>query len=251
MKYMGSKNRIAKHLIPIMVAEADSKGITNFYDICCGGCNLIDKVPSNFNRHANDKNEYLIEMWKALQHGFIPKDCYTKDEYNFIKSNKDNCKYLTGYVGFNCSYSGKWFGGYAGKVETKGGLRDYQIEAKNNVLKQVDNIKDVQFTCLDYQNIHILPKSIIYADIPYKNTTSYKDSFDHEVFYYWCIEQHIKGNIVFISEYEMPEQIEYNGKTYKFECIWRQEVKSSLSANGEHGGSKTSVEKLFKVVECE
>ena len=42
MKYMGSKNRIAKHLIPIMVAEADSKGITNFYDICCGGCNLID-----------------------------------------------------------------------------------------------------------------------------------------------------------------------------------------------------------------
>ena len=28
MKYMGSKNRIAKHLIPIMIAEADSKGIT-------------------------------------------------------------------------------------------------------------------------------------------------------------------------------------------------------------------------------
>ena len=52
MKYMGSKNRIAKHLIKIMVAEADSKGITNFYDICCGGCNLIDKVPSNFNRYA-------------------------------------------------------------------------------------------------------------------------------------------------------------------------------------------------------
>ena len=28
MKYMGSKNRIAKHLIPIMVAEADKIGIT-------------------------------------------------------------------------------------------------------------------------------------------------------------------------------------------------------------------------------
>ena len=49
----------------------------------------------------------------------------------------------------------------------------------------------------------------------------------------------------------MPEQIEYNSKTYKFECIWQQEVKSSLSANGKAGGSKTSVEKLFKVVECE
>ena len=26
MKYMDSKNRIARHLIPIMIAEADSKG---------------------------------------------------------------------------------------------------------------------------------------------------------------------------------------------------------------------------------
>ena len=42
MKYMGSKNRIAKHLIPIMIAEADSKGITTFIDCMVGGaCNLI------------------------------------------------------------------------------------------------------------------------------------------------------------------------------------------------------------------
>lgn len=37
MKYMGSKNRIAKHLIPIMIAEADSKGITTFIDCMVGG----------------------------------------------------------------------------------------------------------------------------------------------------------------------------------------------------------------------
>lgn len=28
MKYMGSKNRIAKHLLPIMVEAADKAGIT-------------------------------------------------------------------------------------------------------------------------------------------------------------------------------------------------------------------------------
>ena len=39
-----------------------------------------------------------------------------------------------------------------------------------------------------------------------------------------------------------------NLKEFKVEWIWRQEVKSSLSANGKAGGSKTSVEKLFKVV---
>ena len=30
MKYIGSKNRIAKHLIPIMIAEADKRGITTW-----------------------------------------------------------------------------------------------------------------------------------------------------------------------------------------------------------------------------
>ncbi len=105
----------------------------------------------------------------------------------------------------------------------------------------------MQFTCLDYQNIHILPKSIIYADIPYKNTTSYKDSFDHEAFYYWCIAQYTKGNIVFISEYEMPEQIEYNGKTYKFECVWQGEIKTNF-ASGRKQATHNAVEKLFKVV---
>ena len=44
------------------------------------------------------------------------------------------------------------------------------------------------------------------------------------------------GHIVFISEYTMPDD---------FKCVWSQEVKSSLSANGVSGGNKTSVEKLF------
>ena len=30
MKYMGSKNRLAKHLIPIMIAEAGKCGVTTW-----------------------------------------------------------------------------------------------------------------------------------------------------------------------------------------------------------------------------
>ena len=48
-----------------------------------------------------------------------------------------------------------------------------------------------------------------------------------------------KNNVVFVSEYDVPDD---------FECVWSQEVKSSLSANGVAGGNKVSVEKLFKVV---
>ena len=53
---MGSKNRIAKHLIPIMIAEADSKGIATFIDCMVGGANLIDKVPNKFKRIGYDVN---------------------------------------------------------------------------------------------------------------------------------------------------------------------------------------------------
>ena len=81
---------------------------------------------------------------------------------------------------------------------------------------------------------------MIYCDPPYKGTKTYNTSknFDHEQFYEWCREQ-AKKNVVFVSEYEAPED---------FECVWQQEVKSSLSANGVAGGNKVSVEKLFRVV---
>ena len=77
---------------------------------------------------------------------------------------------------------------------------------------------------------------MIYCDIPYKDTTKYKDDFDHEKFYEWCREMKKQGHTIFISEYNMPDD---------FICVWEMEVKSSLSANGKSGGSKKSIEKLF------
>lgn len=237
MKYMGSKSRIAKHLLPIMLKEAEKHGITKWVEPFVGGANMIDKVPNSFERIGYDLNEYIIEMFKSLQQGFIPKDLYSKDEYDHIKSNKDENKALTGYVGINCSYSGKWFGGYAGVTSTKGGIRNYQEEAKRNVLKQIERLQGVEFNYSSYDSLSF-NDCLIYLDPSYKGTTEYKDvGFDHEKFYEWCREQ-AKHNVVFISEYDAPDD---------FECVWSQEVKSSLSANGESGGSKVSVEKLFKV----
>ena len=237
MKYMGSKSRIAKHILPIMLNEAKKHNIKVWVEPFVGGANMIDKVPEGFKRIGYDLNEYIIEMFKSLQHGFIPKDLYSKEEYGYIKSNKDENKALTGYVGINCSYSGVWFGGYAGIVNTKGGVRNYQDEAKRNVLKQIVNLKDVEFHTSSYEALDF-NDCLIYSDPPYKGTAEYKDSgFDHEKFYDWCRQQ-AKKNIVFVSEYTAPDD---------FICVWEQEVKSSLSANGVSGGSKVSIERLFKV----
>ena len=45
MKYMGSKNRIAKHILPIMLAEAEKHNITTWVEPFVGGGGMIDKVP--------------------------------------------------------------------------------------------------------------------------------------------------------------------------------------------------------------
>lgn len=65
---MGSKARIVHEILPIML----DKEHDTFVDAFCGGCSVIENVPDTYRRIANDKNRYLIEMWKYLQNdGFV------------------------------------------------------------------------------------------------------------------------------------------------------------------------------------
>ena len=52
-------------------------------------------------------------MWQGLQSGWTPPDVITKEEYKYIREHKDENPALTGFVGFGCSFGGKWFGGLA------------------------------------------------------------------------------------------------------------------------------------------
>ena len=234
MKYMGSKARFAKEMLPIILK---GRTIDQYYvEPFCGGMNMICEVKGK--RIANDIHFYLIQMWRELVMGWIPKKI-TKEEYSEIKSDQSKYpSYLVGWVGFNCSYSGKWFGGFAGETKTKiGTIRDYQTEAINNVAKQVVKMKGVIFNNKPYYDVHLPPNSIIYCDPPYKGTTGYKDGFNHTEFWEWCRKKSKENHSIFISEYNAPED---------FECVWEKEAKSSLSANGKIGGNKISIEKLFK-----
>lgn len=231
---MGSKNRFAKGLLDIILKNRQENQW--YVEPFVGGCNIIDKVSGN--RIGNDIHFYLISMWTALQNGWTPPKEISKEEYNKIRENKDNfAPELVGYVGFNCSYSGKWFGGYAGKTKTKvGTIRDYQLEAFNNITEQIKNINGIKFYNKNYFELEIPPNSIIYCDIPYQGTTKYKDDFDYVKFWEWCRTMSISGHNVYTSEYNAPDD---------FECIWQKEATSSLSANGKIGGNKISIEKLF------
>ena len=46
--------------------------------------------------------------------------------------------------------------------------------SKQDAIKQSKNLELVSFICSSYQDLEIPKESIIYCDIPYKDTTKYK-----------------------------------------------------------------------------
>ncbi|MBP5456191.1 MAG: DNA adenine methylase [Paludibacteraceae bacterium] len=243
MKYMGSKQRIVNDILPIMLGQMFDRSA--FVDMFCGGCSVISNVPVTYRRIANDKNKYLISMWKSLTDGRhrmppmrLERDFYAdvRDSYN--KSDDRYSDAMKGWVGFMGSYNGRFFdGGYSGHdvVGKNGKSRDYIGENIRNTLSQIQSLKDVEFVCGDYSCLDLPTKSLIYCDIPYKGTKQYSTSanFDYERFYDWCVDMVQTGHKVFISEYNMPED--------KFECVWQKQITNAMHQTN----TKKPTERLF------
>lgn len=226
MVYMGSKNRIAKELIPIIKIQPNQWYVEPFV----GGANMIDKIQHPLKLGA-DSNKYLIALLKYVQDNNQLPEFISKEEYIKVKNDKDNYPdWYVGYVGFICSFRGKFFGGYSGLyIANSGQQKNYQTGRTNNLLKQ--NLKNIILKCCSYDQLEIPDNSVIYCDPPYQDTTKYKDKFDSNKFWDWCRLKVSEGHKVYISEYNAPED---------FTCIWQKDLSSNLGAT-----SKKATEKLF------
>ena len=208
MMYMGNKNRIAKHILPIMLKEREGR---TWVEPFVGGGNMIDKVDGV--RIGADINPYLIQALKLIRDNVdsIP-DVVTEQDYMFYKSIGYPTG-LGGFVGFTMSFGGKWFGGYRrDQAGTKGcPINEYTQtqRAKKSAIKQSKLLQGVELVCSSYDTLAIPDGSIIYCDPPYQGTTSYKDDFSHEAFWQWCRDKTKEGHKVYISEYTAPEDFEY------------------------------------------
>lgn len=244
MKYMGSKARIAKDILPIILK--DRKDGQYYVEPFAGGMNTICEVDGK--RIAGDNNKYLIAMWQSLiNKGKFDVTDINKKLYDEVRNcYNSSCGIFTdefiGWIGFMGSANGRFFdGGYSGKSITKSGAaRDYIKESISNIEKQIPKMVGCRFYAADYSNIPIPMKSLIYCDIPYKETKQYSTSkdFNYDNFYFWCRVMRNMGHTIFVSEYSMPDD---------FTCVWEKKVKSSLSANGVIGGNKESVERLYRL----
>jgi DNA adenine methylase len=229
MKYMGSKNRIAKEILPIMLKERKENQL--WVEPFVGGGNLIDKVEGN--RLGADTNRYVIEALIAIRDNIseLPKNNleFTENDY---KSLRDSDTYkFKGYAGFAMSYGGKWLGGWCRDGLNK---RDYVNESYKNALTQSPKLFGVELVNQSYLHLQIPSNSLIYCDPPYIGTTKYNEEFNHSEFWEWCRKMVKGGHTVFVSEYEAPSD---------WVCVWEKEIVSSLTKNT---GSKTGLERLFK-----
>lgn len=88
-------------------------------------------------------------------------------------------------------------------------------EGIKNIIKQAQNLKNINFEVKDYIDIKKILGYTIYADPPYfdKESVKYKypgiKKLDEEIFWNWCREIG-KNNIILASNYEAPDD---------FKCI--------------------------------
>ena len=106
-----------------------------------------------------------------------------------------------------------------------------KIYGLQELLQSLERLQSLVSFRGSYDKVHIESDSVIYCDIPYKDTDEYGNGgFDHEAFYSWCERQ---TEPVFISEYWMPPE--------RFKCVAEKEKIVRLCS----GGGKKAIEKIF------
>jgi DNA adenine methylase len=252
MKYVGSKRRILKDILPIILKDRGAEQW--FVEPMCGSAIVSQHVQGKV--IASDINKYLIALLEGVRDGYeLPSNVSEKDYYEWkslysMVENSDgfccssSSMMMIGFVGFCCSYGGKFWGGYARGNDNGGSPRNFADEQRRNLMKRKPLIQHIVFNCYDYRELKTIeakdikwgipPNSLIYMDPPYKNTTGYRTGkFNHEEFWEWCRKKRGEGHTIYVSEYASPDD---------FQCVWAKPLVSSLTKDT---GSKVGVEKLF------
>jgi DNA adenine methylase len=105
MKYLGNKERIVNHILPIILKDKEQYSL--YIEPFCGSMSVIEKV-TDIPRYASDVNPFLIAMWKGLCMGLhvdapmeIPKTLYDeyRDKFNLLKKrNLPNIRVIVNCV---------------------------------------------------------------------------------------------------------------------------------------------------------
>lgn len=199
MRYNGGKASVAKEFVSI-IAGRENCGC--YWEPFVGAGNVICRPElAKFERLGSDLDGGIIELLQAVKAGWEPPSVITEEQYALAKAGCGSPGYRA-FVGYGCSFGGKFFGGYA-----RSAARNYALNARNSLLRQAPLLKDITLVTSDYRAMPFGRCDVVYCDPPYKGTTrcGAGGGFDSEEFWAWCFEQAVMGSKVYVSEFAAPK----------------------------------------------
>lgn len=205
MQYMGGKVRLSRAIRDVILTSVPNAAQRGYFEPFLGGGSTFAALAPHFKTaHGSDAHEDLMLMWGAVRGGWVPPTEVSEDEYQNLKAAEPSA--LRGFVGFGCSYAGKWFGGYARERD-----RNYARQSSNLVMKKSPAFRapHVVLAHHGYLDIDVVlqPGDVVYCDPPYSGKTGYKGTpkFDHEEFWNTARTWRELGVLVFVSEFQAPD----------------------------------------------
>ena len=200
MQYLGGKTRLARHLVSAMQLSSG----TPVWEPFCGGLSMtVEMANAGCDVLASDIHRPLISLYKHMQDGWQPPKRVSEKTYKRAKHLPDSDP-LKAFVGFGCSFGGKYFGGMA---RDRQGTRDLTNEAYHSITRKFESLEDVVFKRKSFFDRK--PRAlegVIYCDPPYAGTTQYKGtpSFNTAAFWILCQWWASLGVTVYVSEFTCP-----------------------------------------------
>lgn len=225
MQYLGGKSKIRKPLGAYLKARLEGR---YFVEPFCGALNITAEMDGP--RLASDASPYLFSLYKAVREGWEPPGVVTEEEYAEVKKRLDPDDPLTAFVGYGCSFGGKFFGGYA-RAEGS----NFPLYTANSLSRKLAKCTEVTFSCCLYRELTPSAGCLVYCDPPYADTTGYSavGKFDSAEFWSVASSWVDRGAVVLVSEYAAPAN---------WKCVW--EVSTTTQMHGE--GKSGRVERLFE-----
>ena len=226
MQYLGGKAKLAKEITRVILAREAERSI--LIEPFCGGCSITEQLAPHFAcTLASDAHPDLVMMWDAVRQGWLPPEELPEETYRALRSAAP-CP-LRGFAGFACSFSGKWFGGYARCNRGD----DYTAAGRNSLKRKAPVLQSCVLTCHEYDCAPIIPGAVMYLDPPYASTTGYSVEFNSAKFWQWAGRCRAAGARVYVSEYEAPDG---------WECIWQRSYARNMRGAD---GVATACDRLY------
>ena len=135
MKYLGGKHLNGKKIAEILKIFAGPDTFDTYIEPFCGSLGVFKHMTDYKKSIASDIQSDLIHLWSDIQNDkFEYPKTVTENEWNKAKS-MESCA-LKAFIGFGCSFGGRYFRSYAQKYSGKSN-RNF----KDETIRSLEKIK--------------------------------------------------------------------------------------------------------------